>query len=761
MLEKIIEISGVGRFVSSKPSGDVSFKKLNLIYSGNGQGKTTLCTIFRSLAFGNSAFINERKTRGYSDSPVVKLRAKNSNLTFSENGWSEIYENISVYDSEFVHENIHSGEVVDHENKKGLYRVLIGQEGIELAKSIDELDEESRSLAKEIAEAKRNIELKMPDGIKFDDFLSLDKSENIDNEIKAKQSEVDALDKLAEIESTDLLTQIVKPTIPDNLFEILSKQLEGLSREAETEIEKHLQNHTKGLSLSWLADGWEGKKGDNCPFCSQSLNGVSLIQQYSTIFSERYNQFKQEISEMDEELSEILRDSAILRSNPIEKNETLAKFWGEFISFDMPEIDFLEAVAQPAKEFFDKAALLLSNKKAAPLEEIDGSSLLKNELRTLQSAINKIESYNGKIKELNALIEQKKSNTKSANVNEEKRILTRLVATRTRFTVEVESLCDHYKELIQEKKNLTRTKSDTKKQLDQYSEKTFGSYGSRINEILGRFGADFTISEIRPSFSGGTPSSSFSVIINNEEISIGDAKTPRGEPSFRSSLSAGDKSSLALAFFIAQLEKNPSKESQIVIFDDPFSSQDRTRREHTQQLICRLIEQVQQVFVTSHDPHFLKLVFDGNFSNESKTLQISRIGKSPGNTISEWDIHNETNNSYLREISEVRNFVFEDTGLASDVVRKIRPLMEKRLRFMFPFQFKESEWLGDMISKIRGADENSPLFQAIPALDEINDLNSYSKKYHHKNDSLIGSEAPDDGELRAFAKRLLEFVGSL
>ena len=49
MLEKIVQIKNIGRFRDYAASGDVTFRKLTLVYAENGRGKTTLCVILRSL----------------------------------------------------------------------------------------------------------------------------------------------------------------------------------------------------------------------------------------------------------------------------------------------------------------------------------------------------------------------------------------------------------------------------------------------------------------------------------------------------------------------------------------------------------------------------------------------------------------------------------------------------------------------------------------------------------------------------------------
>ena len=53
------------------------------------------------------------------------------------------------------------------------------------------------------------------------------------------------------------------------------------------------------------------------------------------------------------------------------------------------------------------------------------------------------------------------------------------------------------------------------------------------------------------------------------------------EPSFRNTLSAGDKSTLALALFLAKLNADPALNETIVVLDDPFTSLDSFRRQFT------------------------------------------------------------------------------------------------------------------------------------------------------------------------------------
>ena len=141
------------------------------------------------------------------------------------------------------------------------------------------------------------------------------------------------------------------------------------------------------------------------------------------------------------------------------------------------------------------------------------------------------------------------------------------------------------------------------------------------------FAAGFRIGGTERSYVGGKPSSNYKILINSVSVELGDDRTPVNVPSFRNTLSAGDRSTLALALFIAQLERDPNLKDKIVVLDDPLTSQDRSRRTATQTIICNLAKEVKQVFVLSHDPYFLRALWDGYKGGGSiKSFQFLRMG---------------------------------------------------------------------------------------------------------------------------------------
>ena len=197
--------------------------------------------------------------------------------------------------------------------------------------------------------------------------------------------------------------------------------------------------------------------------------------------------------------------------------------------------------------------------------------------------------------------------------------------------------------------------------------------------------------------------------------------------------------------------------NKIVVLDDPFTSQDRFRRTCTQQLIRQMADTAQQVIVLSHDPSFLKYIWEDYTTADIKTLQMCRTGDNT--IIGEWDIEAETKSTYLKSYSALLDFYRERKGVPLDVTRSIRPFIEGMLRAHFPGHFQPNEWLGDFIVKIRNASDTDGLSHAQADLSEIEAINDYSKKYHHDQNPSADSETLSEDELHGFVKRTLKLVG--
>ena len=190
MLEKIVQIKSIGRFRNYAANGDVTFRKLTLIYAENGRGKTTLCAILRSLQTGQTEFVAERKTLAATDPAFVHIRLNNANYQFTNNAWTETYPDIAIFDPVFVNDNVCSGDYVEHEQKKNLYRVIVGTHGVQLAKQIEDLDGQIRDANTDLRTKRDAASGHLPSGTVLDDYLQWQPVADVEEQVRRKTEEL-------------------------------------------------------------------------------------------------------------------------------------------------------------------------------------------------------------------------------------------------------------------------------------------------------------------------------------------------------------------------------------------------------------------------------------------------------------------------------------------------------------------------------------------------------------------------------------------
>ena len=330
-----------------------------------------------------------------------------------------------------------------------------------------------------------------------------------------------------------------------------------------------------------------------------------------------------------------------------------------------------------------------------------------------------------------------------------------LQMVRHRYNSRNGKLCSEYQDLQSQRIFLEQKKETAKANLDKHGTMIMNPYQETINEFLKRFGASFSITNSKQEHGGDAPTASYQILISEHPVDLGNDSTPIGQPCFRTALSAGDRSTLALAFFLAQLDHNPKKKDCVVVFDDPVSSLDHSRREHTAEFLAEYGEESAQLIVFSHDPNFLHLVRSKLPNNPGPHfLQLSR---APNNmtVIKKWDIEKAIQSGYFRDHAILESY-WTNGAIGrdlTDIARSIRPVLEEYLRYRLPNQFAPNYGLGRMIGKIKERYEEGSALHSM--LDELTKLNNFSRRYHHP-----GSEPPTDSELQSYVRRVLDITCS-
>jgi wobble nucleotide-excising tRNase len=208
---------------------------------------------------------------------------------------------------------------------------------------------------------------------------------------------------------------------------------------------------------------------------------------------------------------------------------------------------------------------------------------------------------------------------------------------------------------------------------------------------------------------------------------------------------------------MAELAEDPHKAETIVVFDDPFNSQDHYRRTCTITEIRRCGNGVQQVVVMSHDRHFLREIWDLPLPPEHrKALELVAMGKRD-TVIAPWDIENDTESDDAANRRMLNAYYTKREGEPRDVIQKIRPVVETHIRRIAPTEMEGVSTLGAMLSQIREVEQ---VPQALKdAYDDIDDINTYTRQFMHGDTHYVRGKRLSSDELAGFVEKTLAIVG--
>lgn len=772
MIKKFIKVSGTGKFLNYNhssipaPYRTSDFERINLIYGENGSGKTTLAIILKSLKDNNALLVKKRAfDRTFPQTIEVLTDATgNPKFTFATNTWDNQYPNLEIFDIHFINENIYTGLEIQNTHKKNLFEIIFGEPGIVLKNDIQVLKDRIKNGKAQIRDTTEKIELAIDRVYTAIDFSNLPADAEIDNKIVAKHAEIATAKSFQEIQTKAALTSIPLFQLP---FEIttatsaLSKSIDSIS---QTYLEK-FKEHKEHLSMDdnaeeWIKQGYEAISSDTCPFCLQPIDDtVEIIEAYKQYFNEEYNSLLLSLSQLNSAILAFNSEAQLLLiENKIAANQNLIEFWKTHIE-NPPVLTSIISQQTAIQNEFDAVKSIFTEKSSNPTQPKETTSVTTFQT-TIETLNNLLDGFNADITSYNASIAALKSSG-PPNLIQLEMDLKRVSAIKKKEDVAVTTLCTNLSTYTLAVDGLV-TQKDTKQQLlDTYSTTIFANYTSKINLYLQAFAPYLEIRNLDSSYVGSStePMIKYALHINGNEIKFEDTPT---HPSFKYSLSEGDKSALALAFFLTKLELDGNIQDKIIVFDDPVSSFDLNRKSTTINKLIRFGQQAKQLFVLTHN-----IIFACEFWKSANqiplTSQCSKI-EFLGNSscIVEFNIDTETLSSILKDSLAITNYL--TNGCLSDqerrgVARCLRPALESYFHLKFFDLVLPNDWLGDFILRVRTATNSTDrFFRLQSSLTELTDINDYSKKYHHRFNSSSDSEPVNDAELRNYCDRTLKLI---
>lgn len=760
MMERIQLIRNIGQFDNVTPGQQTDLTKLSLIYAENGRGKTTLANILRSLGANNPMPINERRRLGVQHPPHVVINANGQSHTFQNGAWSAPLSDIAIFDDNFVAQNVCSGIEIEAGHKQNLHELILGAQGVALNAAlkthVDKVEEHNRTLKlKEAA-----IPATERGTLSVDQFCALTENTNIENEIETAERNLAAARAADTIKQQAIFQSFALPVFDTAAIEAtLQSDLPGLQATATAQVQQHLNKLGKG-SEAWIGEGMQkiqvastDADGETCPFCAQSLEASNIITHYQTYFSKEYTALKQAITDQGKTIA-AAHDGEI--QSAFERTVRLTiqngDFWRKFMEVPDITIDTAE-IALAWKAAREPVLAILPTKLASPLEKMTLTQEIKDAIAAYDSHRNTIAAVSNALLACNAQIAAVKEKAATANVATLIADLARLTMTKSRHSQTVSPLCKAYLDEKIAKKATETQRDNARKALDQYRASIFAQSETAINNYLGKFNAGFRLAGVSAQNNRGGSSCTYSVLINNVSVPL----TADSGPSFKNTMSAGDRNTLALAFFFASLDQDSALGKKIVVIDDPMTSLDEHRSLATVQEMRDLSARVKQVIVLSHSKPFLCQIWEGADKNARSALKIIRSGQS--SSIDTWDVHQDCITEHDKRHILIQSYISAgNAGKERDIATSLRHVLEAFLRVAYPARFPPGKLLGNFHNECEQAltANNEVLNQA--DTDELRKLMDYANKFHHDTNPAYATATINDQELLDHATRTLKFA---
>jgi len=648
MISRFTNIKGVGRFHDCQFGGR-HFSKNTIIFGQNTGGKSTLTDILWSFKTGDTAFIEGRKTFGSTGSQQVEFFDENNNpFRFPSAEWSLGFENIEIFDTQFINENIFEGNEITYGHQKKLNSIIIGIEGKKYATEINSLQDEISELTAKKTAKTTEFNRVFKKEITAKEFTDLPKIENVDAKIGEIKATIETANNQSKIKSVfDAIETLLTNIINQTTRTVLSNSIQVKADLVTEHILKTWENQSHSKDFLQTGLNLTKEEQEDCVFCGQELNQDAkvLLSAYSQLFSQEYRTLQTEISNAV---------SKFEKWNPVTFLETIQdKLASVKLTLDLTEI---------SKDNYKELKDVANTEFASKIKDI-GYDVNFDAFDSLIQIFSKVKIQ---------VDELKKKNVFSAEVNIDalNKKIKEFEFSKTRHTQEWDDFLKEYDTIDSVQETKKQKRESAREQLNLYSKNLFDIHLDTINKVLQELNADFVICDFQPIKKiVGQSERIFALnFFKIHKVSIDETATDK--PNFKNTLSESDKRVLAFAFFYSLMIHDEKLNDKIIVFDDPFSSFDSDRRIRTVQLLANphlitpdgeVIEKlINQLIILTHESEFFKWIFQK--LDNPKPLRIMPDGENNGvkkSTLADCNVYKEfiedKNKKDLKEIQLIHS----------------------------------------------------------------------------------------------------------
>jgi len=550
-------------------------------------------------------------------------------------------------------------------------------------------------------------------------------------------------------------------TFVERVNDCLTATYERAHRDAAERVHRHIEHKTNAVRTTqqWLREGLEQVRGEECPFCGQSLQGqaAALLAVYREFFDEAFKQF---VSETMTALKQFPADVDEFRcvglSQSMRENESALSEYPELAQ----EADF----AETASHLAPCAALMVECWQSWQKVYKKANSLLFARIGAKQAAVHaraeswectaavaaysqlkeRAAAYNIVLCQLTNRIIEFKGHLDAQAIREEIASLERQQADQglRQRRQQLADACARYSKLASDrsvtKENIDRLRNE----LQQEQARFLDDYFEAINSVFSRLGSgSFHISKVETR-RGNIPVVQLGARYSGVPI------TPDRLPAF---FSESDRRALALSIFWAKTDllTDAEKEATVLILDDPVTSFDDGRVDRTIRLMESTRASFRQIVVLSHYPRYLKSFFD-RAHLQAVGIQIARIVRtdqgSQLQTACPVEFVETEQQAKFRHIVD-----FVERRHREDVCQDLRVYLETEVRSRYRKQVADNNLTGSAFGDL---------------LDALRDLGCFSRAVRDETEQYRLSLNPDHHgwtgrtheDKVALASDLLEFI---
>ena len=764
MINHLQLIRNVGRFDSVTTAANIGLGRLTVIYAENGRGKTTLAAILRSLATGDAIPIVERRRLAAQHPPHVIIGCAGGPpaAMFQNGAWSRTLANMVVFDDVFVDQNVYSGLVVGVDHRQKLHELILGAQGVALNQQLQNLIAQVETHNSTLRQRVSAIPVAELGGLTADQFCALPTNPSVVAGIEAAERNLAAAREQDPVRNTPAFELLSIPGFDLPAIEaVLQAGVPELDAAAAARVQEHLATSGRGAE-EWIGEGMRRQAErppqhtGECVFCAQDLGGSPVMGHYRAFFSDAYRALQRNIAGTTAAFNQDHTDNAATSlERAVRVLTERRQFWSRFAEIPQTQIDTASIVRdwQAAR---NQLTALLTQKRAVPLDVVAVPDAVRTAVQLHEGNLATIAALNLQLTQANQAIAAVKQRTANANPAAITATLSRLKAVQSRHNAATSPLCADYLAEKAAKAATEQLRDQARAALEQYRANVFPNYQAAINRHLTQFNAGFQLDRVTAANTRGGSTCTYDVVINNTPVAVAGGNPQPGDHSFKNTLSAGDRNALALAFFFASIELDPTFANKTVVIDDPVSSLDEHRSLTTVQELRRLSTRVSQVVVLSHSKPFLCRIWEGADPATRVALHVLRDGN--GSTIEAWNVDNDSLTEHDRRNAIFRDYLANGVANEREIARSIRPHVEAFFRVAYPEHFPP----GTLLGPFRGlCDQRVNTAQQIlnaQDIQELRDIVEYANRFHHDTNPAWQTEVVNAGELTGFVTRVLAYV---